>query len=84
MPYIKLKNRIKYNPHLNSIDKIETKGDLEYCIYRLMNKYMEDKDFTYTNLHDVVYAAQHCADEFRRRNLDVREDQARISNGDID
>jgi len=84
MPYIKLKNRMKYNPHLNSIDKIETKGDLEYCVYRLMNKYMEDKDFTYTNLHDVVYATQHCADEFRRRNLDVREDRARISNGDID
>lgn len=83
MPYIKKENRSKYENELKLINSIDTKGDLEYCIFYLMSKYMQDKDGNYTNLHDTVYAAQHCADEFRRRFLDKREDQALHNNGDI-
>ena len=82
MPYIKQEDRAKFNI-LNSIEKIETKGELEYCIYRLMVKYMDGKEFKYSVLHDCTYASQHCADEFRRRFLDKREDKAREENGDI-
>ena len=84
MPYIKEAVRTKFNEHLNKIPVIETKGELEYCIYKLMKTYMKDKDIRYSTLHDTVYAAQHCADEFRRRNLDVREDVAREENGDVE
>jgi hypothetical protein len=45
---------------------------------------MENKEFRYTTLHDCVYAVAHCSDEFRRRFLDKREDQAIQENGDID
>ena len=48
-----------------------------------MKKYMSTRDFRYSNLHDCVYAAIHCGDEFRRLYLDVRENQARESNGDV-
>lgn len=48
-----------------------------------MQKYMKNKEFRYSVLHDCTYAAQHCADEFRRRNLDVRENEARDKNGDV-
>ncbi len=83
MPYIKNEDRDKYDFTLLEIDKIETKGELEYCIFKLMKIYMEDKEYRYSNLHDCVYAAQHCADEFRRRYLNIREDKAIIQNGDI-
>jgi hypothetical protein len=68
---------------LNSIN-IETKGQLEYCIYKLMKIYMRYKIFSYSELHNTVYAAQHCADEFRRRYLDKRECEAKKENGGID
>jgi hypothetical protein len=83
MPYLKKDMRTKFDEHLDKISSIETKGELEYCIYKLLNIYMMDKARKYSTLHDTVYAAQHCADEFRRRNLDVREDEARKENGDI-
>lgn len=83
MPYIKQSERTKFDQHLNQIEKIETKGELEYCIFKLMMKYMQDKEQKYSTLHDCTYAAIHCGDEFRRRFLDKREDEANLKNGDI-
>lgn len=82
MPYIKKEARLKYDP-IDKIQSIETKGDLEYCISRLMNIYMKTRIKRYTNLHDCTYAAMHCADEFRRRFLDKRENDACLLNGDV-
>jgi hypothetical protein len=87
MPYIKKEDRERYNNLLvllDSIPELPTKGDLEYLIFTLMKKYMKTRDQRYSTLHDCVYAAMHCADEFRRRYLDKREDQARQANGDIE
>ena len=83
MPYIKQEDRQLFNDVLSCLPEIKTKGELEYCIFYLMKKYMSKKEFRYSNLHDCVYAAMHCADEFRRRYLDKREDEAREANGDI-
>lgn len=87
MPYIKQSDRQRYKDLLKLFQigccNIETKGDLEYCIYWLMEHFMSSRERRYSNLHDCVYAAQHCADEFRRRNLDKREDEALNTNGDI-
>ena len=85
MPYINEQNRVKYNDVKKIMAKteIETKGDLEYLVFSLMIQYMITRDLRYTDLHDCVYAVQHCADEFRRRFLDKREDEARFQNGDI-
>ena len=84
MPYIKKEQRKKYDFALDDIKQIENKGELEYCIFKLMIKYMYDKEERYSNLHDCVYAAMHCADEFRRRYLDIRENTAIVENGDIE
>ena len=62
---------------------MSTKGELEYVVFAIMKLYMRDRGYRYTNLHDVVYAVQHCAHEFERRYLDKREDTARKENGDI-
>ena len=86
MPYISNKTRFVYGnlfPDIHSDIEIEKKGDLEYLVFKLMKKYMKNKEYRYSVLHDCVYAVQHCADEFRRRYLDKREDEAREQNGDI-
>jgi hypothetical protein len=83
MPYIKREDRNKFDIPLEQIDTISTKGELEYCIFKLMKIYMKNKEARYTELHDCAYAAMHCADEFRRRFLDRREDMAMQTNGDI-
>jgi len=83
MPYIKQEDRIVYDEVFSKMPNIINKGELEYCIFTLMTLYMKDKEQRYSNLHDTVYAAQHCADEYRRRFLDKREDKAIKENGDI-
>lgn len=81
MPYIK--DREKFDKILDDMPEFETKGQLEYAVFKLMKRYMLIRKYRYTSLHDCVYAVQHCADEFRRRYLDKREDEAREKNGDI-
>lgn len=85
MPYIKVKDRLKFASLLGAIDitKIDTKGELEYIIFYIMKHYMRDKDYRYSTLHDCTYAVQHCSDEFRRRFLDTRENEALSENGDV-
>jgi len=84
MPYIKKDARINYDKTLNEIKEISTKGDLEYIIFKLMKIYMSNKEYRYSTLHDCVYSAIHCGDEFRRRYLDKREDFAKDENGDVE
>ena len=87
MPYIKQKERGKYGQIENAIKvlpQIDEKGDLEYLVFMLMMKYMQTRDQRYSMLHDCTYAVQHCSDEFRRRFLDLREDYAKETNGDIE
>lgn len=90
MPYVTKDRRQELDYRFFSDkEKIEgglehlTKGDLEYIVFKIMKLYMSKKEYRYSTLHDVVYAVQHCADEFRRRYLDKREDEARETNGDI-
>ena len=83
MPYIKKDDRLKFDTILDKLPDFKTKGELEYCIYKLMNHYMSTREERYSNLHDTVYATIHCGDEFRRRRLDKREDEAIESNGDV-
>jgi len=84
MPYISNETRQKFNNLSEHCPEIATKGELEYVIFWMMKKYMQDKPQKYTELHNCVYAAQHCSDEFRRRFLDVREKMAMFENGDIE
>ncbi len=83
MPYIDEIRREQFDRVIDQLDIIEVKGDLEYCIFKMMRKYMNRKTWNYSNLHDTTYAAVHCGDEFKRRYLDQREDQAIQKNGDI-
>ena len=85
MPYIKQEYRPKFDKILNQIPLMNDKGELEYCVFKLMRLYMKQlkRQYTYTFIHEVVYAVMHCADEFRRRFLDKRENEAIEKNEDI-
>ncbi|MDD5651667.1 MAG: hypothetical protein PHF86_14830 [Candidatus Nanoarchaeia archaeon] len=83
MPYIKVADRSKYDNVLCNMPVFANKGEMEYCIFVLMKQYMRHRENRYTHLHDCTYAVQHCADEFRRRYLDIRENEAIIENGDV-
>jgi len=83
MPYIKQLDREKFEEALSAMPDFLNKGELEYVVFSLMKQYMIEKEYRYSILHDCTYAVQHCADEFRRRFLDKRENEARESNGDI-
>jgi hypothetical protein len=86
MPYITKNDREKYSKLCQEIDKlssIETKGDLEFLVFKLMIKFMSSREERYSTLHDCTYAVAHSSDEFRRRFLDKRENDAREINGDI-
>ena len=84
MPYINTEDRAKYDEIIDLVCKIDTKGELEYIIMRFMNIYMSTRERKYNTLHDCVYACKHVSDEYRRRYLDKREDEALAKNGDIE
>jgi hypothetical protein len=84
MPYIDPNLRTKYDQVLNQMPDIDTKGDLEYCIFKLMKRFMKTREQRYSTLHEVCYCAHHCGDEYRRRYLDKREDEAIDKNGDVE
>ena len=83
MPYIVDEQRSKFDKYLDQLPEFSDKGELEYCIFKLMIRYISTRKWRYSILHDCAYAAMHCADEFRRRFLDKREDEAIEKNGDI-
>jgi len=84
MPYIKKPDRTKYREILKQLPKIETKGDLDYCAFYLILKFMSTREQRFSEIHDAVYAVHHAADEYHRRFLDKREDKAIEINGDVE
>ena len=84
MPYIKKELRLKYDKIINQLPNIDNKGDLEYIVTKIMKRFMKIREIRYSTLHEVVYAVMHCADEYRRRYLDKREEEAIEENGNIE
>lgn len=84
MPYIKKEDRKKFDKMLNECPIINNKGELEFVIYSIMNKFMKNKEKRYNNLHDCIYGCIHAGEEYRRQHLDLRENEAKLENGDID
>lgn len=86
-PYIKKEDRDKYKNvvlQIANLPEITTGGDMEYLIAILQKKFMSTRQQRYTDLHLCTYATIHAGDEFRRRYLDVRESNAKKTNGDIE
>lgn len=86
MPYVDQESRDKYfhlTTEIDKLDEISSKGDLEFIVFYLMKKFMKTRQVRYATLHEVVYAVIHAGEEYKRRFLDKREDEALFNNGDI-
>lgn len=82
MPYIKPEDREIWD--LFEIDPLHmTKGDLNYCISKLMLGFVRCNGKSYQTLSDAIAAANDAAAEFRRRMMDPYEDKKIKENGDI-
>jgi len=85
MPYIPKSRRAKFNTYLNSIvNQLEKQGELTYCIYFLMVMWARNKpNQGYHDYSPSNAAASDAHDEFYRREMVKREDDAIKRNGDI-
>lgn len=81
MPHIRQSLRPPYKEVLMQLPPIATKGDLEFCISVLQMIFMATRTYTYSDLHDMVYATIHAGEEAKRNFLDKRENEAMDLNG---
>lgn len=88
MPYIKEKDREKYDKHLLAIrdlfDLDTDVGHLTYCIYYLMKAFLYNKTKNYRNMSAIIAAATDAAAEFRRKELSPYEEEKIKENGYVD
>lgn len=68
-----IENKNNFDHFIDQFPKINSKGQLEYCVYKLMLIYMKDKEYRYSNLHTVTYAAIDCGNEFKNTYKSLNE-----------
>ncbi len=55
MPYIKMEDREKFNDMIDSIaSRVNSRGDLNYIITRLIHKYLKNTVINYDNLNACI------------------------------
>jgi hypothetical protein len=79
MPYITKKER---EDLLNGAP-IQTAGQLNYCITKMIKDYLSNKKFNYQVINDVVGALDGAKVEFQRRVVAPYEDKKITENGDV-
>lgn len=79
MPYIKPDDRYKLDIKSNPV----TSGELNYCLTRQINDYLNEKDLSYHTINDILGALEGCKLEFYRRIAIPYEDSKLTENGDV-
>lgn len=88
MPYIKLKDREKFDASIDeivnslSLNKILSSGELNYVISSIIWK-IYDRSPSYTLANNMIGALECVKEEFYRRKLSEYEDKKIKENGDI-
>ena len=84
MPYIKKENRPLFDSGLSVIfDGLKNPGDLNYCISRLCNEFMNLHGENYTNYNACIGALECAKLELYRMHIAPYENQKIKENGDI-
>ena len=89
MPYIKPEDRKKidiYNDYYTdalSVNSIDTAGEIQYAIARIIKSYIERKGLNYQHCNDVMGALAGEQMEFYRRQVSPYEDTKIEINGDV-
>jgi hypothetical protein len=79
MPYIKNENRQK----IDNGTQPENPGELNYTIFKILQKYLEMKGTRYETLNDIMGVLNCLTQEFYRRIASPYEDEKIQENGDI-
>lgn len=85
MPYIKSEDRAKFENLVKDmcLSKIETAGELNYLITRLVHSFMDQKGEAYQSYNDSMGALEGAKLELYRRFIGPYEDTKVKSNGDV-
>jgi hypothetical protein len=85
MPYIKTEDRVKFENLVKdmSLTKIDTAGELNYLITRLVLSFLSQKNTSYQNYNDAIGALEGAKLELYRRSVSKYEDKKIKENGDV-
>lgn len=84
MPYIDIESRERITPAVMELmTKLETKGDYNYAISRLIHTYIERKGLRYEHLNDVVGILECAKAEFIRTVVSPYENEKIEANGPV-
>jgi hypothetical protein len=85
MPYIKKEDRqnFEYLVKNMSLAKINSAGDLNYLITRLVHSFLEQHSKSYQNYNDALGALEGSKLELYRRFISSYEDVKISANGDV-
>ena len=93
MPYIKQKDRDKFNHmflngiNLDTLDAVGSRcdnpGDLNYAITTIVHTYLNNKGKNYQHYNDILGALEGVKFELYRRSVAPYEDLKIIENGDV-
>lgn len=88
MPYIKLADRKRIEeglvgPIITLADRIETSGELNFTITRLIHECINNWGESYTHYDEVIGALECVKLELYRRKIAPYEDKKIIENGDV-
>ena len=80
MPYVKPEDRAALEKGSASP---ETPGELNYCITKLLDRYLQAKGLSYQHINDCLGALEGAKLEFYRRIVAPYEDTKIQANGDV-
>jgi len=84
MPYIKKKDRKKFNASIDElIELIQEKGELNYVICEIVSGLLLKYSIGYERISEWIDAVDGAENELRRRILDPYEELKIIENGDL-
>ena len=84
MPYIKQQDREKFTNDIANLSKnIESEGELNYVISKLLHNYTNKKGKCYKTLNEVQGVMTCASMEFYRKIVSPYEDDKITENGDI-
>lgn len=84
MPYIPSQKRPWIDEHVSFLaDNLESPGELNYAITRLLVRYLHGLGLSYTDASAALGVVSDVRDEFYRRVVAPYEDAKRYENGDV-
>ena len=84
MPYIKKKDRVRFENHINNLNgTIFTSGELNYVLTRLCQGFINANGLNYSSINNTIGVLECCKLELYRRIAAPYEDKKIEENGDV-